>query len=103
MKTKEALINEVREWANFLVMREYCGPGQMERALDRASMKTGVDRGILWSLRYRPTTEIFASAYFQLKAAYEAECERQERLLSAERQITRDINAAIESKDTASD
>lgn len=93
MKTKKKYADELREWANRAVMREYHGPGQMERALDRASNVVGVDRGFLWMLRYRFDEEKLSiiEAYFRLKEDYERECVRQERLLEFDRQTTRDM------------
>ncbi|MCP4108351.1 MAG: hypothetical protein GY749_22875 [Desulfobacteraceae bacterium] len=88
----ETLVNEARDFAKVLIDREYSGPGQMERAMERASQKTGIDYSTFWSLRYRPPKDILASVYFRLRAAYSDECARQERLYCLERGITRAIN-----------
>jgi oligoribonuclease NrnB/cAMP/cGMP phosphodiesterase (DHH superfamily) len=87
----EFLVEEAKGFAQVLVDREYSGPGQMERAMERASQKTGVDYGTFWSLRYRKPKDILASVYFRLKAAYEDECARQERLYNIDRAITKAV------------
>lgn len=81
-------VEEAKGWAKSLVDREYSGPGQMERA----SQKTGIDYSIFWSLRYRKPKTIITSIYFRLKAAYDAESSRQERLYNIERAITKAVN-----------
>ena len=86
-------VADARKWADALVMREYQGPGQMDRAIDRASQKTGLDRHVVWSLRYRPPTDILVSVYSRLKEAYEAECARQMRLYEHERALARKHHA----------
>ena len=91
----ESLVQDAQKWANDIVMREYSGPGQMERAIEKASIKTGIDRQVFWSLRYRPPKDMFVSVYMRLKAAYEAECERQERLYEEERAIANAINSNV--------
>ena len=91
----DTLVRDARKWADAIVMREYQGPGQMDRAIDRASQKSGVDRSIFWGLRYRPPKDILASVYFQLKAAYEAEVERQTRLYEHERALTNAVNSSV--------
>lgn len=96
-------VSDARKWADHLVMREYQGPGQMDRAMDRASQKTGVDRGVFWSLRYRPPGDILVSVYMRIKAAYEADCQRLERAADHERSITRTSNAVAKSLVKASD
>jgi hypothetical protein len=84
-----ALVSDARSWANNLILREARGPGDTENAMRRLAARYGLDFGALWSLRYRPPKRIFADVYFSLKAAYEAECERQLRLLEHELAITK--------------
>lgn len=91
----EAFVNDARKWADYLVMREYQGPGQLERSMERASQKTGVDYGTFWGLRYRPPRDILTSVYFTLKMAYEAEVERQRRLYQHERTLTDAVNPSV--------
>lgn len=91
----ESFVADARKWAERLVMNEYRGPGQMDRAMDRVSQKTGIDRNVLWGLRYRPPKDILASVYFQLKTAYEAEVHRQDRLYRHERAVAHALNPKI--------
>lgn len=56
----------------------------------------GVPWRTFWQLRYRPPSDVFVGVYLSLKAAYEAECERQERLLRHEREITKAKASAFE-------
>ena len=98
-----SFVADARRWADHLVMREYQGPGQMDRAMERASQKTGIDRGVFWSLRYRPPGDMLVSIYHQLKAAYEADCERLERAADHERSMTRTRNAVAKGLVAAGD
>jgi len=98
--TSEVLMGDARKWADEIVMREYHGPGQMERAMDNASRKTGIDRYVFWQLRYRKPNDILVSVYFRLKQAYELECERQERLLEHEISIRKATRDAVNQGDT---
>jgi hypothetical protein len=84
-----ALIEDARKWASQLVQRESRGSGDTENAMRRVSQRYGIDFGALWGLRYRPPRRIFADTYLRLRAAYEAECERQMRLLRHELEITK--------------
>lgn len=95
-KMPSEYVADARKWADFLVMKEYQGPGQMERAMERASQKTGINRSTFWSLRYRPPTDILVSVYERLRQAYEAECARQTRLYEAERALARRRNEVAE-------
>ena len=85
--SSDVVVSNARNWADTIVMREYQGPGQMERAMERASQKTGIDYSILWSLRYRPPKDVWASVYLKLKCAYEDEVARQTRLYEHERAV----------------
>lgn len=87
-------VTDAASWAEYLVRREYREWGDMDDSIDSAARKAGVDRGVIWKLRYRRPRDLMASAYFKLKAAYEAECERVERAADHERKITRITNEA---------
>lgn len=87
----EALISDARYWANQLVLRESRGPGDTENAMRRIASRYGVDFGALWSLRYRPPPRIFADVYFALRSAYQAECERQLRMLRHDLELTKAV------------
>lgn len=84
-----AAISEAREWAKFLVNRESRGPGDKENAMRRVSERhEGLSYGLLWSLFYRPPKDMMVSKYMSLREAFVAECQRQERALRHEREIT---------------
>ena len=72
------------------------GPGDMENAMRRLEARYWVPWRTFWQLRYRPPSDVFVGVYLRLKAAYEAECERQERLLRHEREITKAKASAFE-------
>lgn len=82
-------ITDARTWANELVRRESRGPGDMENAMRRLEARYGIGWRTFWTLRYRSPDDVFVGVYLQLKAAYESECSRQERLLRHEREITK--------------
>lgn len=84
-----ALVEDARRWANEMVLRESRGPGDMDNAMRRVAGRYGLDPGTLWGLRYRPPKRIFADIYFRLQAAYQAERERQLRLLQHDIAITK--------------
>ena len=88
---------DARSWANELIRRESRGPGDMENAMRRLESRYGVPWRTLWSLRYRPPTDVLVGVYLQLHAAYAAECERQEGVLRHEREITKAKLQAFES------
>ena len=87
--SEAALIEDARKWANEMVLRESRGPGDMDNAMRRIATRYGLEPGTLWGLRYRPPKRIFADIYFRLRDAYQAERERQLRLLEHEIAITK--------------
>lgn len=82
-------VDQAAEWANDMVLRETRGPGDLPNAMERLERRHDLPAKTLWSLRYRRPKDIFASLYFKLGQAYQAECERQMRRLSHELEITR--------------
>ena len=70
------------------------GPGDTENAMRSIERDYGVDYWILWRLRYRKSAlrDIGVTAYMGLKAAYQAECERQMRKLKNEIARTEEIS-----------
>lgn len=78
-----------RSWANELLRRESRGPGDMENAMRRLETRYGIPWRIFWTMRYRPPTDVLTGVFVKLGAAYRAECERQERLLRHEIEITK--------------
>ncbi len=84
-KMSDAYVLDAQRWTESLVDREHRGPGDtIDAAMWRAEQKFGIDRGIFWSLRYRPPHDIVVSVYMRLKAAYEHEVARQEARLAHE-------------------
>lgn len=94
-------IADARTWANELIRRESRGPGDMENAMRRIEARYGVPWRTLWTLRYRPPADVMVGVYLNLKAAYESECSRQERLARHEREITEAKMLAFASLDRA--
>jgi hypothetical protein len=81
-------VADAQAWANELVRRESRGPGDMENAMRRLEARYGIPWRTFWQLRYRAPKDVFVGVFLQLKAAYDAEGIRQERLLAHERKIT---------------
>ena len=90
---------DAQQWANELVRRESRGNGDTENAMRRLEARYGVPWRTFWTLRYRPPSDVLVGVYLKLKTAYEAECERQQRLLDHEREITRKKVLAVEAVD----
>lgn len=85
-------VDEAANWANELIRRQHRGPGDtVEAAMHRASNKYRIDHQTLWRLRYRKPKDMLVKAYVRLKAAYEAEIERQEAKLAHELEITKTL------------
>ena len=80
-------VSEAKEWASHMVVREMRSPGDMENAMHRLETRYGIPWRTFWNLRYRPPADVLVGVWRQLKAAYELECERQERLLAHERHV----------------
>lgn len=84
------LVEDAARWSSALWSKTHSGMGDtQEAAMYRAAEQYGVEPGTLWALRYRKPKDILASIYFKLKAAYEAECERQEAKLAHQLEITK--------------
>lgn len=87
-------VNEARDWANRLIAANHRGPGDtVEAAMHRAAVKHGLDPKMLWRLRYRTPKDMLVSSWKRIRAAYEAECERQEARLRHELEITKALPA----------
>lgn len=83
-------VSQAKNWANGLIRAAHRGPGDTtDAAIHRAAVKHGIDPKQLWRLRYRTPKDMLASVYLRIKAAYEAECERQEARLRHELEITK--------------
>ena len=81
-------LSEAQMWSTALVMRELLSPnGDLENAMHRLEARYGIPWRVFWNLRYRAPADVMVGVWRQLKAAYEIECERQERLLAHERHV----------------
>lgn len=80
-------VDQAGELAGKMVAREMRGPGDIENAMRRIEGRHGIPYQSLWALRYRRPKEISAHVFFQICAAYDAECERQRKLLEHERKL----------------
>jgi hypothetical protein len=92
----DVYVEQARGWASQLVRSEIVGPGDLENAMRRIEAKYGVPYSTLWALRYRKPKDMLVTAWFGLKAAYEAECQRQMRKLRHEIEITKAIAGPLE-------
>jgi hypothetical protein len=83
-------LDEAERWSKDLTRMRARGPGDTENAMRSIERDYGVDYWILWRLRYRKSAlrDIGVTAYMLLKAAYQAECERQMRRLKHEIALT---------------
>ena len=91
----DATVSEAVGWAESLLQRTYRGPGDtIEAASYRAEQKYGVPANTFWALRYRKPNSILAHIYLRLKAAYEAECERQEARLRHELELAKALHGS---------
>lgn len=80
-------VEEAASKASWMVRREVRGPGDLLPAMNRIEQRYGVPYSVLWALRYRKPKDILVSVYARISAAYEAERERQRRLLEHEATI----------------
>lgn len=83
-------VEDAAKWSGALWNKTYLGMGDtQEAAMHRTAATYGVDPGTLWALRYRKPKGILAHVYARLKAAYFAECGRQEAKLRHELEMVR--------------
>lgn len=81
----EAYVADAQRWAEYLVRREFRGPGDtLDAAMGRCERKYRVARALFWSLRYRAPKDLMVSAYMALRNAYEAELSRLDQALEDE-------------------
>lgn len=78
---------QAQAWANALVMREMKTPGDLINSMHRLERRYGIPWRTFFNLRYRPPSDVLVGVYRQLHAAYQNECERQEKLLAHERHV----------------
>lgn len=77
-------VDAASSWTEAMVRRESRGHGDADNALQRLSRRYGISYRTLWGLKYRKPKDLLASVYLKLQSAYEAELERQKRLLANE-------------------
>lgn len=90
-KMTDTYVDQAAEWAKSLTQSETRGPGDQPNAWRRLEAKYGIPEYAFWSLRYRKPRDIAVSLYMRLHAAYQAECERQQRRLMHEIEVTKEI------------
>ncbi|RVD44899.1 hypothetical protein EN742_00710 [Mesorhizobium sp. M4A.F.Ca.ET.020.02.1.1] len=84
-KMSDAYVNEARGWADYLIRREFRGPGDtVDAAMARCERKYHVARSVLWGLRYRPPKDMMVSLYMRLRSAYEDELGRLDQRIEEE-------------------
>ena len=88
-----ATVETAIDIANRMVVRESRGPGDIDNAMRRLERKHGVDYWLLWTLRYRKPKDILLGQWNALIGAYHAECERQEKILTHEKEVARTLGA----------
>jgi hypothetical protein len=82
-------VTHAQDMVRLMVQRESRGNGDVDNAMGRLEARYGIPKQTFWSLKYRPPKDVFVGVYLKIIAAYQAECERQERLLRHEREITK--------------
>ena len=93
-----AYLDEAVEWSKSLTRMRARGPGDTENAMRMIEREYGVDYWLMWRLRYRRPAlkDIGVSAYMRLKAAYQAECERQMRKMQHDIKTTEAVAGAAD-------
>lgn len=91
------IVDDAEKWAKALTLSEYRGPGDYLEAMRRAARSAGVSASLFWSLHYKKPKDVWASAYFKIKAAYDRERVRQTRKLfnEARKQLESGADAAL--------
>lgn len=88
-----AFVQEAAHWSRELTRMRVRGPGDADNALRGIEQEYGINYWTLWQLRYRLSAvkKISAGAYASIKAAYDAERQRQFAKLKNEIKITEEI------------
>jgi hypothetical protein len=89
--SRSAFLDEAVGWSRDLTHMRSRGPGDIENAMRSIEREYGVDYQTLWRLRYKAPSlkDIGVTAYMRLKAAYQAECDRQLRKLKNDIALTK--------------
>lgn len=80
-------VDKAADWAKELTRREARGPGDIENAWRRLEVRYGIPSSAFWSLRYRRPKSIATGLFARLYEAWNAERERQMRMLQHETAI----------------
>lgn len=99
--SEAAHISEAARWADWLTRVETRGPGDIPNAWRRLEARYGVPYQTFKSLRYQRPKDLWASIFLRLMAAYNAERERQQRLLQHELQTASLLGASVDDLDPA--
>lgn len=84
-KMSETYVSDAQGWADFLVRKEFRGPGDtLDAAMARCERKHRIARSVLWGLRYRPPKDMMVSLYMRLYTAYENELAKLDDRIEAE-------------------
>jgi hypothetical protein len=77
--SEAAFVEEAAQWSRELTRMRVRGPGDAENALRGIEQEYGINYWTLWQLRYRLSAvkKISAGTYALIKAAYDAERDRQ--------------------------
>lgn len=87
-------IAEARHMSNYLLQREFRGPGDtIEAAAYRVERKWGVPSSLIDRLRIREVNDMLLSNWVKLKAAYEAACQQVERQAQHQQELAKDAGA----------
>lgn len=84
-------VDDAAKWSKAMTHWRARGPGDLQNAMRGIEREYGIGYAQQWKLRYRKSSfkDIGIGLYTQIKEAYAAECERQERLLRHELEITK--------------
>lgn len=93
MSSDAAYLDQAALWSKDLTRMRARGPGDLENAMRAIERDYGLDYWFLYQLRYKRDRLKFlsVSVYERLKAAYQAECERQMRKLQNDIAVTEKI------------
>lgn len=91
--SETAFVQEAAHWSRELTRMRVRGPGDADNALRGIEQEYGINYWTLWQLRYRLASvkKISAGAYASIKAAYDAERQRQFAKLKNEFETTENV------------
>lgn len=87
-------IAEARHMSNYLLEREFRGPGDtIEAAAYRVERKWGVPASLINRLRIREVNDMLLSNWIKLTAGYEAACQQVERQAQHQQELAKELGA----------